>query len=107
MQVKSEKLYKMALSHFNEPIIVINEIVRLIGYGEDESDCYLICQKMGGEVFWETCVGGYYWLNRLKGQGYVRSTTGEGWDDLTRLDNILSLNGAPKADEFKVVIEAK
>jgi hypothetical protein len=98
----------MCRSHFNEPLIVGFEIARLIGYGEDDSDCYLICQHPkypDGETKWWTAVGGYTFLDRLKGQGYVRSTSGEDWDDFWRLDNFLSLNGAPKADEFKVVIE--
>lgn len=106
--VKSNEILEMCRSHFNEPLIVAFEIARLIGYGEDEDDCYLICQHPkypDGEERWHTAVGGYTFLDRLKGQGYVRSTTGEDWDDLTRLDNVLSLNGAPRAEEFKVVIE--
>ncbi len=107
-EAKSNEILKMCRSHFNEPLIVGFDVARLIGYGEDEMDCYLICQHPkypDGETKWWSAVGGYTFLDRLKGQDYVRSTDGEDWDDLVRLDNVLSLNGAPKADEFKVVIE--
>ena len=107
-EVRHNDIYEMCLTHFNEPIIVSFDVVRLIGYGEDESDCYLICQHPeypDGKTVWHTAVGGYVFLDRLKGQGYVRSTTGEDWDDLYRLDNFLSLNGAPRAEEFNVVVE--
>jgi hypothetical protein len=107
-EVSRKDIYEMCLSHFNEPIIVCFDVVRLIGYGEDDSDCYLICQHPeypDGKTVWHTAVGGYVFLDRLKGQDHVRSTHGEEWDDFTRLDNFLSLNGAPRAKEFKVVIE--
>lgn len=105
---KPNEILEMCRSHFNEPLIVGFDVARLIGYGEDEYDCYLICQHPkypDGETKWHTAVGGYVFLDRLKGQDYVRSTGGEEWDDLYRLDNFLSLNGAPKADEFTVKIE--
>lgn len=105
--MKTNEILEMCRSHFNEPMIVGLEIARLIGYGEDDLDCYLICHHPkypDGEIKWHTAVGGYVFLDRLKGQGYVRSISGEDWDDLWLLDNYLSHNGAPKADEFKVEI---
>lgn len=81
----------------------------MIGYAETGVDCYFICRKIGtvfdqGDVFWNSCVGGTYWLNRLKGQCHVKSTQGEDWDDFYRLDNSLELNGCPKEKEFKLII---
>jgi hypothetical protein len=87
-------------AHFNEPILLSDRLARLVAFGEDDHDYYLVCVYMGGERVWHTAVGGYTYLNRLKGQGYVLSTSGEEWDDLFRLDQMLSLNGAPKAEAF-------
>ena len=97
MEPHSEELRELALSHFNEPML--NEyygILRCVGYAETAIDCYIIGRRIGGELVWQTCVGGYYWLDRFIGQGNVRSASGEDWDDFTRLDNLLTLNGAPK-----------
>jgi len=102
--VHSTNLYAEAFAHFNEPAIVGFMLCRLIGYGETGIDCYFIFKKPRGEVFWNTCVGGYTWLNQLKGQNYVKSTSGEDWDDFFRLDNSLALNGCPKEKEFMLVI---
>ena len=102
------ELEEMCRAHFNEPAIFGFEIARVIGYGEDEDDCYIIAAHPNGAKrpeMWHTCVGGYVFLDRLSGQGHVRSGTGEDWDDLYLLDNFLALNGAPKATEFKVVYE--
>ena len=99
-----QSIQEMCEQHFNEPIISNSEIVRLIGYGETAVDCYLICSSMSRGVYWNTAVGGYMFLARLRGQGYVRSTEGEDWDDLTRLDNMLELNGAPKIKDFIIDI---
>lgn len=87
-------------SHFNEPILIGDRLARLVAFGEDAHDYYLVCVYMGGRQVWHTAVGGYTFLNRLNGQGYVLSTSGEEWDDLFRLDQMLALNGAPKADAF-------
>lgn len=101
----------MALEHFNEPVITGFEIARVVGYGEDQHDCYLILkflpEQWGAEpeYRWHTCVGGYYFLDRLRGQGYVKSTTGEDWDDFYRINNSLELNGCTKEPEFILKIE--
>lgn len=103
----NKELYEMAKAHFNEPIISFGEVVRLIGYGEDERDCYLITQRMHGEIRWNTCVGGYTFLDRLAGQGRTvpsAADAGGVWDDLWRLDNGLHLNGAPRRDTFLLEI---
>lgn len=101
-------LEKMCRDHFNEPMIVSFDLVRCVGYAEDEMDCYIIIRYRNwmladdNEVDdrWHTCVGGYTFLDRLKGQGYVRGNNGEDWDDFTRLDKILTLNNAPRATDF-------
>ena len=100
----TDAIRKMCEQHFNEPIICNSEVVRLIGYGETARDCYLICSPMRRDIFWNTAVGGYVFLDRLKGQDYVKSTEGEDWDDLFRLDTLLELNGAPKVESFIVDI---
>lgn len=93
-------LQKMCEAHFNEPMISGSEIVRCIGYGETAVDCYIITRHIGGKVSWSTCVGGYVFLDRLKGQNRVTSNSGDNWDDLTRLDSLLSLNGCLREAEF-------
>lgn len=99
---------QMCRDHFNEPVLMMFELARLIGYAEDESDCYLIVKYPDRGVVWHSAVGGYTFLDRLKGQGFVVPTypefEGEGWDDLIRLDNMLALNGVPKEKEFIVDI---
>lgn len=96
---------EMCELHFNEPIIIGFDIVRLIGYGETARDCYLICSSPYNGIFWHTAVGGYTFLNLLTDQGYIKSTEGEDWDDFFRLDNLLELNNAPKVDNFIIDIQ--
>lgn len=98
----SPALCEMALAHFNEPMLSMWGVVRCIGYGETAVDCYIIARKPGGQIAWLTCVGGYTFLDRLRGQGHVVSTSGEEWDDLLRLDNGLTLNDCPPEGEFLV-----
>lgn len=93
------------IEHFNEPVLAYDNLVRLIGFGEDESDYYYICVHVGGETVWYTAVGGMFYLNRLKGQGFVTNIDGKEWDDFLRLDSFLSLNSAPKVDEMLIVSE--
>ena len=91
----------MCKEHFNEPIIISGKLARLIGYSETNIDCYLIC-SIEGKIIYHTAVGGYTFLNRLKGQNYVKAHNGEDWDDFFRLNNELEYNGAPKAPAFIV-----
>lgn len=98
----SDELHKMCLAHFNEPFISFGEIARCIGYGETAVDCYIIAKDRKGVVSWHTCVGGYTWLNLLRQQGRVTSSKGETWDDLSRLDSTLALNGCPPEEEFRL-----
>lgn len=92
-------LEQMCRDHFNEPMLSSFEVVRCIGYGEDEHDCYVIMLHRGGKRTWHTCVGGYIFLDALRGQDHIITGVNE-YDDLGRLDSMLSLNGAPKQDEF-------
>lgn len=96
---------KMCRDHFNEPVLVGFQVGRLIGYGEDDCDCYLAIhypKYPNGEVRYHTAVGGYIFLRTLRDQHVVNAHNGERWDDYYRIDNMLSLNGAPKATEFLV-----
>ena len=96
-------LEQMCRDHFNEPVLTMFDLGRLVGYAEDDSDCYLIVNYPNGtdrQTVWHTCVSGYTFLRRLKGQELVISYQGERWDDFHRLDNVLELNGCPKVPEF-------
>ena len=97
-----QSVQEMCEQHFNEPVISHLEVVRLIGYGETAVDCYLISSSVSQGVVWLSAVGGCIFLDRLKGQGYIRSTEGENWDDFIRLDSWLELNGAPRVKDFIV-----
>lgn len=101
-------IQKMCLEHFNEPVLLGFDLARLIGYGEDADDCYLIVKYPHRGVVWHTAVGGYTFLSRLKGQNFVipnhPSFEGEVWDDFIRLDNMLALNNVPKEEKFIVDI---
>jgi len=92
----------MCEKHFNEPVLVDTEVVRLIGYAEDKHDAYLIMKKADGSVYWHSAVGGYIFLDCLKSQGYVISTEGEPWDDFYRLDCQLEFSSCPKEKEFLI-----
>jgi hypothetical protein len=100
---KRSDLEQMCREHFNEPMLSMFDVVRCVGYGESADDCYVIVREPHypeGKLRWLTCVGGYTFLDRLRGQGYVKSSDGEDWDDLVRLDSTLALNGAPKEAGF-------
>lgn len=100
------KLREAIEAHFNEPVLLHDRLARVIGYGEDKQDCYLICQLTRkdwfekGQIIWHTCVGGYFFLDALKGQ-----SRSQHWDDFTRLDHLLEMNGAPKQEKFLVKYE--
>jgi hypothetical protein len=101
-------LEKMCREHFNEPVLTGLQIGRLVGYGEDEHDCYLIIRyPHPNHTIWHTCVGGYIFLNTLREQGVVQAHNGERWDDLLRLDGDLQRSGIPKAEEFMCVRRGK
>lgn len=95
------ELEKMCRDHFNEPVLLGFDVGRLVGYAEDDDDCYLIVNHPNPtKTTYHTCVGGYIFLDCLKDKGLVISKSGERWDDYYRLDNMLRLNGAPKVPEF-------
>jgi hypothetical protein len=94
-------LFQEAKQHFNEPILIGFDLCRCVGYAEDDDDCYLMIRDPRRGLIWHTFVGGYVYLDSLKGQNRCSSSsTGEEWDDFTRLDSLLELNGAPKEAEF-------
>lgn len=94
-------LWDFCEKHFNKPILCNEKVVRCIGYGETDMDCYVIVSSMDQGIFWQTGVGGYMTLSRLEGQGHVVATDGAIWDDLIRLDNTLKFNGAPRVESFQ------
>lgn len=101
----TQTLQEEILGHFNEPMLCMGTLVRCVGYGEDEMDAYIIMQQSRPfsiypheSIIRHTCVGGYTFLDRLKGQGYVKGYTGEDWDDLFRLCEELTQCGSPKLD---------
>lgn len=104
-EVHSHELHQIALRHFNEPMLAHHEVVRCIGYGETAIDCYFIAKRPRGRIVWLSCVGGYTFLGRLKGQGYVLSRGGEEWDDLYRLDSSLGLNGCTREESFRLDLQ--
>jgi hypothetical protein len=94
---------EMCREHFNEPVLLDFEVGRLVGYGRDDCDSYLMVNHPNpARTVYHTCVGGYQWLDRLKGQHLVISRDGQRWDDFFRIDHSLELNGAPKVPEFIV-----
>jgi hypothetical protein len=99
------EIEKMCREHFNEPVLLGFELGRLIGFAEDDHDYYLIIRYPkypDGRLSYHTAVGGYIFLDRLKFQNCVVSTGEEVWSDYTRMDSLLTLNGAPKEPEFLV-----
>lgn len=100
------EVYRALVPRHNEPVIdAYGNLARLIGYGEDESDCYLILHSPERGVVWHTAVGGYTFLTSLKGQGVIHSSSGENWNDLWRLSEDLKRRGVPETDEFQVILE--
>jgi hypothetical protein len=106
----ASQLRNEILSHFNEPMLCMGVVVRCVGYGENEMDAYVIILQPKPyriyphkPVLRHTCVGGYTFLDRLKGQQHVKAHNEEDWDDLTRLDGDLTRAGAPK--EASPIIE--
>ncbi|MBY3158382.1 hypothetical protein HFO56_39475 [Rhizobium laguerreae] len=96
-------LEQMCRDHFNEPVLLGTEVGRLVGYAEDERDSYLIIHYPNPsepKIVWHTCVGGYHWLDRLRGQHLVIAYNGERWDDFYRVDSDLERCGAPKVGSF-------
>jgi hypothetical protein len=96
------EFYNECFAHLNEPVLLGFDVCRVIGYGEDDMDCYLIAMRRNGQVVWHTAVGGYTFLSCLEGQNGVQAHSGEHWDDLTRLDSLLAMNGAPRQTAFLV-----
>ena len=101
-----EEYYIEVKSHFNEPVLVGTRLGRCIGYGEDEDDCYLIVRLANSEVIRHTLVGGYIYLNCLKGINPIKSAYSEEiWDDYFRVNSYLENSKVPKEEKF--ILEIK
>ena len=101
---KVPELYQTALDHFNEPVICNGRLARLVGYAEDEWDCYYIVESLYYHLpkWYQTCVGGYTFLDVLKGHNSVISVAGDIWDDIFRLQSDLP----PAREQFELVLDA-
>lgn len=97
---QNKLLYAEALLHFNEPVLLYLNVVRLIGYAETAVDCYWIVNEPRKGVWWHTCVGGIIYLTSLKEQGVVHALNTEIWTDYSRIDGDLEMSGVPKARAF-------
>lgn len=90
--------------HFNEPVILGMEVCRLVGYAETARDCYYVAHSMRRGIFWDSAVGPCMTLRALQDQDKVIARDGvhdgDEWNNFTRLDTWLALNGAPRADAF-------
>jgi hypothetical protein len=94
--------------HFNEPVVAArNSLGRIIGYAENDIDCYLIIKLDSGNIYWHSAVGGYVTLEGLKNQNIIKSNyTDEIWDDYYRIDYSLELNGCTKETDFLKITES-
>lgn len=85
-----DELKRECEQHFNEIMISFGEIARCVGFGEDDRDCYILCRKRDGKIHWNTMVGGYQFLDALRGSVIVKPThpkfEGEVWSDYSRLE---------------------
>ncbi len=101
-------------SHFNEPVLIYHEINaplgRVIGYAEDEMDCYLVVSHIRNphapdakpDIRWHTAVGGYIFLKPLD----VPEPVGD-WTDYKRIDGHLTIAGVPPAEEWISITPAE
>jgi len=96
-----QKLYDEAKKHFNEPVLVGFDLGRVVGYAEDDEDCYLIVVMPRRGRIKVSFVGGFTFLDCLRGRHEIQSLyTPEIWDDYYRVDRDLELNGAPAEKVF-------
>lgn len=102
--------FELAMKHFNQPVIVMFEVVRLIGWGQDEDDAYFIFRYRGGHIERSSVVGGFIPLTALQTQdtpdGIRHAMEDPARNDFHQLDKWLHFNGAPKADAF-IIEEAE
>ena len=112
MNVDRPDLLAEAQTYFNEPILSSSTLCRLVGYAEDQDDCYWITKRMNkhdilSNYQWTSCVGGFIPLRLLKEQNIIMPKypkfDGEVWNDYNRLDNVLELNGATKEAKFIII----
>ncbi len=102
-EIGHKQVHDFCKMHFNEPVLLGMTVGRLIGYGETAVDCYYIAHEMGGGIIWHTAVGPCMTLRALQDQDKViplDPSNGTEWNNFTRLDSWLALNGAPRAEAF-------
>lgn len=98
--MKRHQSYYDAMEHFNEPVLDGVEVVRLVGWGQDDMDCFFVYIGQRRGLYRSTAVCGFTPLRCLRDQSAVTSRAGEYWDDYTRIESLLSLNGVLKAPAF-------
>lgn len=101
---KRHPSYARAMEHFNEPVIDMFKVVRLVGWGQDEYDCFYIYRAPFGKQYASSAVGAFIPLRQLKSQdtpdGIRHAMADPARDDFDQLDKWLEINGAPKAEAF-------
>ena len=100
--------------NFDETLKKLKALPKKSTGGQSESDIsreeypawYAIADALNGEVYpFDVYQGPYI---EIPGEGRLFIYIDDGvWDDYTRLDSQLELNGAPKQETFKVVIERR
>jgi len=106
LPVRNQNFLDEAISLFNQPALHMFEVIRVIGYGETGFDNYWIVNTPNpSKTVWVSFVCGPIPLTLLKEQDKLISSSGEVWNDYTRIDNWLELNGCQKEEKFLLVIE--
>lgn len=105
MDVRHNDIEAFCREHFNEPVIVGLQVGRLIGFAETAIDCYYVVHDLRRGIVWQSAVGPCMTLRALKEQDKTIARTGEEWNNFTRLDEWLALNGAPKVETFQVTLK--
>lgn len=87
-----EKYLAEVESHFNELCVGMYCVARVIGYREDDEDCYWILREGGsGKKVYHSMVISPYFIT--------------GADDYDRINDSQSMNGNPEESEFIVEID--
>lgn len=89
--VKQQILEEIEL-HLNEIVMsLMFHPARLVGFAEDPNDYYYILEHVGGNRFYDSCVGQLIYLKNLPKRDYEM------------LESVFDLNNSPRVD--KMVVE--
>lgn len=106
--MRNQKFYDFVKEHFNEPVIDMFNVVRLVGYEETEEDSYWIykvpngnCHEAGGRrTYASSCVGSPILLKSLN----VRTNGRAFFSPYEMLDTWLSLNGCEQEPQIILLL---